>query len=376
MKNKPGLFLLHGLIAILITLLLIALPACSSGTPSTTSPAGTQSPAIKLVFTTQPSVAEAGVFFPAPVVVAAVDSNGNIVSGSRRLVTLTITGATGDSRITLFGGTTVTSVNGVFTFKELSINQAGTYTLTAKSEGLTFAISNPFDIIPVQGAKLVFNAKIAGTPAGSPFAIQPVVTVNDMYGNTSPGATVEVSLSLIAITPESYEAVLSGVTKIKAVSGVARFTGLSVDKIGTYVLMATSGSLGSAYSNTFDITPGAGVKLFFNTQPLTAAAGSPLTVMPPAIAVLVQDAYGNTTNDSSTEVTLTITPGTGSSGAVLSGVTKLKASNGVASFEGLTINKVGTGYTLTATASGLTSAVSAPFDITLPAPSSSGANAP
>jgi hypothetical protein len=360
-KKYHGSFLIYRLIMVLTLLLLTVLSACSSGTQTTTLPSGTQSTAVRLVFTEQPSGAEAGVYFGAPVVVAAVDKDGDVVGKSRRLVTLIVTDVSGDAPVTLFGGTTMTSTNGVFSFKELSINRAGTFTLTARSEGLASAVSNPLNIVGTQGAKLVFSAKIVGAAAGSPFTVQPVVTVNDMYGNIATGAAVDVTLRLTAITKESYEAVLSGVTKVKTVGSVASFTGLSVNKV--YILTATSGNIGLASSDLFEITPGAGVRLFFNTQPLTVPAGSPLTEMPPAIAVVVQDAYGNTTHDSSTEVTVTITPGTGSSGAILSGVTRIKVDNGVASFTGLTIDKVGKGYTLTVTGNGLISDVSAPFDI-------------
>jgi hypothetical protein len=357
---KTGHHLLCALTAALVVVLAVTLIACSSKSPPTTSSTGTQPVAVKLVFTTQPVGATAGSPFATQPVVAAVDINGNVVAGPRKMVTLSITGITADSHISLFGGTTVMSVNGVFNFKEISIDRAGTYTLTATSNGLTSAVSSPFDITPIEGARLVFSKEIVGASAGLAFAAQPVVTVLDMYGNTVPGSTAEVSLGLVPITPESYEGILSGVTKIKAVNGAANFTGLSIDKVGTYTLMATSGGLTPVYSNSFDITPGTGVKLFFNTQPLTAA---------------VQDDYGNTATSSSAEITLTITPNTGANGAALSGVTKLKAINGIASFEGLSIDKVGTGYKLTATSSGLKSGVSDPFDITPPAPVPTSSNA-
>ena len=42
----------------------------------------------------------------------------------------------------------------------------------------------------------------------------------------------------------------------------------------------------------------------------------------------------------------------------------MKASNGVATFSGLTLNKVGTGYTLQLTSSGLTTAVTSAITVT------------
>src|SRR6185436_10928548 len=63
-------------------------------------------------------------------------------------------------------------------------------------------------------------------------------------------------------------------------------------------------------------------------------------------------------------VTLTIKSGTGASGATLVGTATVNAVNGVASFSGLAISKAGTGYRLTVASSGLSSADTAPFEIT------------
>ena len=73
---------------------------------------------------------------------------------------------------------------------------------------------------------------------------------------------------------------------------------------------------------------------------------------------------GNTVTTSTASVTLAITSGTGTSGAVLTCTTNPKAAvSGVASFSGCKIDKPGTGYTLTATATGLTSGVTNGFDV-------------
>ncbi len=102
-------------------------------------------------------------------------------------------------------------------------------------------------------------------------------------------------------------------------------------------------------------------KLGFSAQPSGATAGSAFTTQP---AVAIQDTNGNTVTNSSASVTLAITSGTGASGAVLSGTATVNAINGVAAFTGLSIDKVGTGYTLTATSGNFTPAVSSPFDVT------------
>ena len=82
----------------------------------------------------------------------------------------------------------------------------------------------------------------------------------------------------------------------------------------------------------------------------------------PAVTVLVQDANGNTVPTATTAVTLAL--GANPGGATLGGTLTVNAVNGVATFNNLTLDQVGTGYTLTAAATGLTGATSTAFNIT------------
>jgi hypothetical protein len=146
-----------------------------------------------------------------------------------------------------------------------------------------------------------------------------------------------------------------------AVAGVASFDNLTLDKAGAgYSLTATSAGLTPVTSAVFAVTPAAPAKLAFRLQPSAAVAGVAIS---PAVQVVVQDALGNTVTSGTTSVTLAFTSGTGTSGAVLGGTPTRAAVAGVASFADLTVDKAGTGYTLTATATSLTSATSAAFNI-------------
>ncbi|MBI4504490.1 MAG: hypothetical protein HY691_03060, partial [Chloroflexi bacterium] len=85
-----------------------------------------------------------------------------------------------------------------------------------------------------------------------------------------------------------------------------------------------------------------------------------------------QDTAGITlTADSSTVVTLTIKPGTGARGAVLTcdqtqgGVASTRVLSGTATFSGCAIDRPGAGYVLVATAAGLPLFETAPFNVTL-----------
>ena len=90
-------------------------------------------------------------------------------------------------------------------------------------------------------------------------------------------------------------------------------------------------------------------KLVFGQQPTTTVANA--TIAPP-VTVFVQDASGNLVANSSALVTLAITTNPG--GGTLSGTVTRNAVNGVATFDNLSIDKIGTGYRLTATSTGLT----------------------
>jgi len=95
-------------------------------------------------------------------------------------------------------------------------------------------------------------------------------------------------------------------------------------------------------------------------QPSNVTAGIPIN---PAVHVSVQDAQGNVVTGSTASITVAITSGTGTAGAVLSGTRTQTAVNGVAVFANLAVDKAGTSYALSATSSTLMGTTSSPFTI-------------
>ena len=95
------------------------------------------------------------------VTVEVVDPYGNLVtSGSGSTANVTLAIASGPSGGKLLGTTTVAAVGGVATFSTLSIDQAGSYTLSASGAGVgSTATSNPFAITPGPAAKLAFTSQ-------------------------------------------------------------------------------------------------------------------------------------------------------------------------------------------------------------------------
>jgi uncharacterized repeat protein (TIGR01451 family) len=85
-------------------------------------------------------------------------------------------------------------------------------------------------------------------------------------------------------------------------------------------------------------------------------------VISPAVTVRAVDADGATVPSFTGSVTIAL--GTNPSGGTLSGTTTVAAVGGVATFGNLSIDEAGAGYTLAASAAGLSGATSNPFAIT------------
>ena len=122
---------------------------------------------------------------------------------------------------------------------------------------------------------------------------------------------------------------------------------------------ATAFQLGTAApKNNNSQTGVVGGMLAFSVQPSNTLAG---TLISPAVQVEVQDASGTKVTTATNSITIAI--GTNPGGGTLSGTTTVNAVSGVGTFSGLNIDKVGVGYTLVVSASGLTGATSTAFNI-------------
>ena len=247
---------------------------------------------------------------------------------------------------------TVNAVNGLAIFNTLTLNKVGTgYILSAScapAAKLTGATSNTFCITVGALTQLAFQVQPSNTVAGA--IMTPAVTVveQDNCGNTITTASDTIVLAIVANPGNSA---LGGTITMNAVNGTATFSTLTLNKVGTgYTLNASANNLNSATSNMFTISPGVQAQLTFVVPPSTIVAG---TIMTPAVTVLVEDAYGNVVPSAVNAVTLALA--NNPSGATLGGTVTVTASNGIALFKSLTLQKVGTGYTLSATTTGLNS---------------------
>src|SRR5439155_826619 len=216
------------------------------------------------------------------------------------------------------------------------------YTLTAAATGPAGMTSTPFDVSPGAATHLAFTVPPSTTPANATITPPVQVTALDAGNNVATGFTGNVVMA-IPSNSNPGAGTLSGTKTVAAVAGVATFSDLSINNPGTnYRLRATSSGLTGISSAQFNITA--------------------VTQLGFAVQIAAQDAQGNTDPTFTGNVTVAI--GTNPGGGTLSGTTTVAAVNGVAAFSTLTINRTGTGYTLAASASGLTGNTSATFNIT------------
>ncbi|MBF5041990.1 hypothetical protein FGE12_06260 [Aggregicoccus sp. 17bor-14] len=331
------------------------LEATSAGLTAATSRAFTIVPgsAARLAFRVQPTGATAGATL-ADVEVAVLDAHGNTVPDSSTSVALALAPSAPVS-----GLLTELTVGGIARFSGLSVDRAGSYTLTASATDLTAATSASFDVAPAAAAQLAFTTQPASTPAGQAFTVE--VAVQDRFGNRVTSGAPELTLALHG---GSAGASLSGTSTASAASGLARFTGLSVQQAGTgYTLSASSAGVADATSVSFDVAAGSAARLVFSTPPQDGTAAAALA----AVVVTAQDGYGNTAADFGGSVTVAL--GSNPGVATLGGTTTVTASAGVATFSTLTLDRAGSGYTLAASATALSGATSPAFTIAAGAPS-------
>lgn len=213
--------------------------------------------------------------------------------------------------------------------------------------------------VAVAATRLAFRTQPTTTSAGG--SIAPPVQVEAVDANGTPVPSFSGSVT-VTLSGGTAGAVLSGTRTASAIDGVASFPGLSIDRSGTdYRLVAASDGLVSASSATFGITPGAATHLTFSVQPSGASAGRPIT---PAVRVSAWDAHGNAATGFTGNVTIALgRDGSVFQNARLSGVLTVAASAGTATFANLSIDQVGVGYDLVATASGLGTVTSTRFDV-------------
>jgi streptogramin lyase len=190
--------------------------------------------------------------------------------------------------------------------------------------------------------------------AGSAFGL--TVEAENSSGNpiTSFDGTVTVAL---ASNPGG--ATLGGTVTATASNGVATFSGLTITTAASgYTLEASASGLAAANTTAITVTPAAATQLVITTQPPATVKVSTAF----GFQASIEDQYGNVVTTASNMVSVAFA--NNPTGVTLGGTLSVAASQGVATFSGLTINKTGSGYTLEVTSNGLSSAVTSAINVT------------
>ncbi|MEK2690752.1 beta strand repeat-containing protein [Bdellovibrio sp. GT3] len=256
--------------------------------------------ATHLVFTTEPSsTATAGQNFATQPVIAAQDANGIVdifagVSGVNPYADAACT-------VPFTGGTlsgTGFNTDGVTTFTGSNFTKVGTIYLRAAQSvdgNLVTGCSAAVVISPGAPNKLAFTDGPTGTvQAGVTFNPDPVIEVQDFYGNLTPSYAGTVTIGDFTNTGCTTAASgnLSGEGDFSPASGVLTVSGLSYDTvISNLRICAKASGLTSGYL-TINISAGPAAKLAFQVHPAnTGVAG--VNLRNAQAVVRATDQYGN-----------------------------------------------------------------------------------
>jgi streptogramin lyase len=279
----------------------------------------------------------------------AEDQYTDLATGFNGSVTVALVNSAG---VKLQGDLMMNATGGVVTFSGLSIDTVGDYTIQATSSGLTSATTSFINVTAGAATQLVIapgnppGSLVAGTQFGF------VVDAEDQYRNIDSTFGAKVEIALV----NSSNVTLHGSPDAFAQSGIATFSDLSIDTVGTYTIEATSGSLTPATTGSITITPAAPFQLVFAANPPQMVTAGQVFLPNPVIDE--EDQFGNLeTSDNNTVITAAPTAGS----ARLQG-NSATVSGGIATFNNLIDTEAQT-MTLQFTGDGLPPITSSPIDV-------------
>lgn len=299
------------------------------------APAATQ----LVLFSPPPSAVIAGQ--PFGLTIAAEDAGGIVDTTYSGNVTLAP--ANTPSEGSLGGTLNLAFSDGLAGFTGLTIDTANVhYDIQASSAGLS-PLAQPVSlgVTAETATQLVLTAQPPSTvAAGSNFGL--TVSAEDQFGNVDPNFGNEA----VANLNNPGGVILGGNLNLPMTEGVVTYSGLTIDNAGIgYTLQVSSSGLTSVSTSAFSVTALNATRLVVTSQPpstLIAGAGFGLTVSP-------EDPYGNVDPTFTGDVAVALA--SGPAGDILTGTNTVTVVDGAATFSGLILNEVGTGYTLLATTS-------------------------
>ena len=246
-------------------------------------------------------------------------------------------------------------MSGIASFSDLSLDGSGVYVLRVSSTGLTPATTGTINITPGAATQLIFlREPPASVTAGSGFGF--AVEAEDQFGNLATRFDGAVTVTLPA---DESDATLAGPVVAAAVGGVASFSGLSLDKAGSgYALDVMSTGLSGETTSPLSVTAAAASQLVIAAQPpVSVIAGNAF-----GLSVEADDPYGNIATSFSGPISISLA--NDPTGAAFGGSLTAVANDGLATFSGLSLDTMDSGYAIAAAGTGLTAATTRPFSVT------------
>ena len=219
-----------------------------------------------------------------------------------------VTFLVGNPNHSLFSVQPAISTNGTLTFTAAD-NMFGTVTVTVYAQdgggtangGVDTSAPQTFTLT-IARLKLTFTTQPGGGTGGTAWSQQPVVRLEDESGNPVLGLAQNVTLTIQ--NNAGPGGTISGTVTmaVDTATGLATFSGLSIDKIGSgYTLTATGSTVntspGVLISSAFAVTVGSA-----SAYRITDAAGeTPTAGVGDQLAITLVDAGGNTVGYSGTK---------------------------------------------------------------------------
>jgi hypothetical protein len=279
----------------------------------------------------------------APLVVRVADQFGNAISGIMASWARTNGGGS------LGGTSSTTGDDGRATMTYTLGSTAGSESVTTSVSGVATHATFTFQAIAAAPSTIAVVSGNAQTArVGTALAAPLVVRVADDVGAPVSGATV-------SWTAANGNVISTSTTDANGQSSVILTLGSHTGSASATALIAN----GKRVTFIATAQPGIVAAAVFSTQPTNATAGGMMST----VRVALLDAFGNQTS-AANPVSIALAGNLGN--AALSGTLARGATNGVATFNDLKIDKAGVGYTLIASSGNTTNITSSAFSIAAP----------
>ena len=249
----------------------------------------------------------------------------------------------------LSGNTNTTSSSGLAIFETFKSTKSGIFYLGVSAGSSAACLSNPIEIASQSPSSVSFfrDAVASSLSAGSLFTQQPIVSLQDQYGNPVKNQVIFLTAKSDVSCLVNETGILSQASNTTDEFGLATFTGVSFSKTAVLHLQASylPLNLRCCSGNTLVIVPGVASNLTWLSLDLGASAAAGVSFTTPVI-VLLSDSYGNPIAGAISTLSFYTDPSCSvlASDVGLSSITATTNSTGYATIENYLGTKAGSYY--------------------------------